>query len=70
MAKTCMLLWDQSKRTKIIQGKDLDFTASIPAYYCDTYGIRRCWHNIQGNLKYTISTCNRMSPRANFLGKL
>ena len=32
MAKTCMLLSGQSKRTKIIQGKDLDFIATIPAY--------------------------------------
>ena len=72
MAKTCMLLWDQSKRTKIIQGKDLDFTASIPAYYCDTYGIISGGVGIyaKGNLKYTISICNRMGPRANFLGKL
>ena len=49
MAKTCMLLWGQSKKTKIIQGKDLDFIASIPAYSltmftCDTYGIGRCSH--------------------------
>ena len=32
MAKTCMLFSGQSKRTKIIQGKDLDFIAGIPAY--------------------------------------
>ena len=32
MVKAYMLLSGQSKRTKIIQGKDLDFIASIPAY--------------------------------------
>ena len=44
MAKTCMLLWDQSKRTKIFQGKDLDFTAGM--YIVLTKLVRSRWLDI------------------------